>query len=597
MKVTNFPPPAMLIVALLLPSSAAAIEIARELYVVRSKPPAVAILDTAQWTVSAEIPILPGGNRFLPGPGARSLYVIHGGGGLKPDGILEIVDLARRQTAGQYALGRDLSFVRFSADQRLLILYTRGRLSPKHKNQLPPQLTIVDTATNRVSASRPGQYGHQLLVSADGSKLFTLTAENINRQATRLASASPVLGFAALRGKQAVAQGSILKIFAVGNDKPLSELPVGASNAMAFSRDQKWLYLFEPGQLKRKSSRPETGTVRIVDVGAATIKATHQLGFHPSGPFADPNADTVTFICEPRNKRDKTMLYQFRAGDLLGPEPVDARLIGVLRPSGHSSRLLVGFDALRVLRDDGTLANNVPLRSAAMAHLGGPPQDLISLGTDKVAVSTFGKHQVAIVDLNRGVIDQVVPTGRGSVRKGKAFGRIAASVALSAASYGAFSSLGSPGYLAFFPGSATNRRSLASSGEGQYIYALETESNDVTIIRSTDGTVVAKIPVGSAQFLIPAPGGKYVCAYDARNLYLIDTGTHKLTKHTIESETIATVQADTKNRLLFVATNKSVRVWDASTGQSAGSASFANARRVITPVYSEEDDVTDHETQ
>jgi DNA-binding beta-propeller fold protein YncE len=176
--------------------------------------------------------------------------------------------------------------------------------------------------------------------------------------------------------------------------------------------------------------------------------------------------------------------------------------------------------------------------------------------------------------LKESTIQQVVSTGRGSVKFGKFMGAMALSVALTSLSYGAGAATAGGSPFFFYNVYTIKPRApnvvLAHSADGQFIYALNTQTDDVTVVRVSNGKILDKIPVGGGcRGVDLAPGGQFVYTYARGEVSFIDTHTHKKTvaykAPTGKVHAAFTLDADAA----FVAlTDQQLVMWSLETGQA-----------------------------
>ena len=218
-----------------------------------------------------------------------------------------------------------------------------------------------------------------------------------------------------------------------------------------------------------------------------------------------------------------------------------------------------------------TLGGNVPGETLYL-----PRQNrLVATLNNALGVPT---SKVAIIDLEKNRVEHVITTGRGSVKFGKFMGAMALSVALSSlsyyANYSVAASTGQPYFFynvyAFTP--APPNLALASSADGEHVYALNTSTNDITIIKVSDGSVVDRIAVGGGcKRVALAPGGRFVYSYTSGQFDLIDTASNKKhLEHKLTSGRINALHVLEGDKRIATLTSDSVLFWDAEKGTQVG---------------------------
>ncbi len=263
----------------------------------------------------------------------------------------------------------------------------------------------------------------------------------------------------------------------------------------------------------------------------------------------------------------------------------------VRRPIDRNGTFVISYEDMRFLPDGGGMTGSrlvlnpqkgAPPTPPDVKTLGGFPGELLILpDQNRVAMSVTNamgaSSRVAILDLKENKIQQVVTTGRGSVKFGKFMGSMALSMAMTALSYNlayaGAQATGSPIFfynVYWFTPNAPNAE-LAGSADGQFVYALNTQTNDVTIIRLGDGEVLDKISVGgSCRRVALAPGGKFVYAYAAEEISFIDTHTHKKTvSHQVVTGKVHNVYTIDADHSLVALTSQRLLLWNTETGQLA----------------------------
>ena len=113
---------------------------------------------------------------------------------------------------------------------------------------------------------------------------------------------------------------------------------------------------------------------------------------------------------------------------------------------------------------------------------------------------------------------------------------------------------------------------LAASADNEHIYALNSQTNDVTIISTSDGKVIDKIAVGGGcKRVALAPGGHFVYSYTSGQFDLIDTGSNaKAVEYRPSSGKLNSVSVlEDAKRLALLTTNAAI-IWDAEKGTQIG---------------------------
>ena len=137
------------------------VEPIHEVYVINTKPPSVAVIDAAEWTVVGSVPLAPNPTHAVMGADNRFLYVLHKGI-YRPEGLLEpgiaelsVVDIANREVVRTLPLAWNVSGITLSENGRYLLCLRQGRKGNKKAKDEYGSVLIVDTRTNQVAARCP----------------------------------------------------------------------------------------------------------------------------------------------------------------------------------------------------------------------------------------------------------------------------------------------------------------------------------------------------------------------------------------------------------------------------------------------------------
>lgn len=573
-------------IVFLLAHTALAVEPNRQLYVINSKPPSVSVVDPASLKVVAGIPLDKNPTSLLMGPHNRFLYVLHDGL-VRPDGTrkeaegrLTIVSMETRETVKQIPLGWNVTWLVFSKDDRYLLCFSQGRAGKKTpQGDETAAVTVIDTARNEATSTfRTSKPAIFFGTTGDASRIFFLWGSPF------MLASSDVLASVRLTALRKPSKFT-LTTFSRESEKPIAELQLDNSiGGMVFSRDEKSLYLLDHGFSPGKLTKGGNGAVHVVDVATGKLLKSHTVGAYP-GPLAvdgKTGAVMVASIVSRKDKRGK--LHVLRADQLVAAGDIGEHPRSIVRIGDLPGCFVMSYAEMRFLPDDGPLAKEAIALNPALK--GGPPSATASQGLDgypgemlylagqnKVAMlvtNIFGgpTNRLGLVSLKDNKLEHVITTGRGSVRAGKLIGAITLTAAAAAGAGALAGAVGSP-YILFpvarFGGPPSV--ALAAGPEGRLIYALNSSSNDVTVVNPADGSVLDQISVGGSYRIFLAPGANFLFAIGRSQITVIDTKTNK--KHSekkLESESIRDFYADHERRRVWTLTDKSLMVWDADNG-------------------------------
>jgi YVTN family beta-propeller protein len=568
-----------LILILLVAAAGWGLEAKRQFYVLNTKPPSISIVDSDGWKLLSTIPLDPEPTYVVVGSTNRFLYVLHRGL-FRPNGMLEggvgelsIVDLEARKPIKKIPLGWNVSNVALSKDGRYVLCVSQGKSGKKKLPEESGSITIVDTQKNDVSGVlSAGRLGVQVIFTSDVSRIFVLSQGEPPKK------------------KGGAYTKPVVTAFALDSEEPLASIELERAQNMTLSRDEKWLYVLDGGVPSKKPKDHRNGGVHVVDVSAAKLAGTFELGTLPRHLTVDPETDSVSVLTQASVKDRRGKLYQLRGTDPPLAVDVGSEPSFVRRLANHRGVFAVTHEDIRFLPDGAPATSalislnpvkGAPSPAEAIKRLGGYPGEVLYLPDQDKAVLTvkdaFGTptSKVAILNLKDNKVEQVITTGRGSVKFGKIMGAMALSVAMSSLSYYAGYSMaqatGSPYFYynvySFHP--ASPNLELSASPDGKFIYALNTFSNDVTIINSADGTVIERVAVGGGcRRLGLAPGGKFVYSNTSGQFNLINTQTNKKhLEYKLPSGRINNLRTLEPEGKIVALTSKSLLIWDAESGE------------------------------
>jgi YVTN family beta-propeller protein len=550
----------------------------------------LSVVDAKTLAILGNFPLEQDTSQVLVDSDNRYLYVLHHGPSNKRGEItgpsrLTIHELSSQKLVSTIPVGY-FAHMSFSGNRRYVLCFAKGVPQTKKQPEQKAMLTVVDLTTQKAVADLSlGHRGTMLVVNHDLSRMFVLT-----------------------RGEQPFRKDpgskAYLTAFDLNAEKPLKEIEFdGYPAQMALARDGKYLYLLDNGY--RLRGKRVDGSLYVVDVNLVELTKTHDVGINPRMLQVDPDSEFVTLLGSSGKKDADGRFYQFQGSGLQKMFTVGSSPQFIGHVSGLPLRLLVTYDQLHFLAADGspttqTIFLNEKGGGEAGARLGGYPGEMLHLPeVNKLVMSvrqggSFGTptSKVAFVDLKENRVEHVVTTGRGSVKFGKIVGAAAASAAMTSLSYYAGYSgaraTGSPFFFynvySFSPG--TTNVELTTSADGKYVYALNTFSNDVTIIKADDATVIDHIAVGrGGGRVFRAPGGRFICAYTDAKVTLIDPTTNKVqVEHNVDG-TLRQFITDDRQRRLMVLSTKALHVFSADEGKLVGSLEgLKNTTSLILPM-------------
>lgn len=209
----------------------------------------------------------------------------------------------------------------------------------------------------------------------------------------------------------------------------------------------------------------------------------------------------------------------------------------LIRLGSKQEPWVLGHQEMRSLSESGEPADrrillNQPRKSEGDAEggtsgfLDGYPGETIALGEDHAAILITKKdgttlHRVALIDLKQLQLDSVIQTMSAAERAGIKARRIMAATALSAATLG---------NVLFIPNLRLKNEALAARPDGRFLYALDADAHEVTVVGVQTATVVSRIPVDHSIFRLQVSS-------DGKHLLCIGKTVQKinLASNTVES--------------------------------------------------------------
>jgi len=563
-----------LLVTLSLVTAAWCVEPRQEAYVVNTKPASVTVVDIAHWKKIGSIPLDPEPTYAVISADNRFLYVLHKGL-YRLDGMLReaeselaVIDLEKRASVRKIGLAWGTTSIALSGDGRYLLAVSQGKTGKKRTREEFGSVTIVDTRNNEVAVTlSAGRLGLTVAVTRDLSRIAVLSRGEPPRN----------------NGKPYVKP--VVTLFSIDQERPLAEIEFDRAGDLQISQDQKWLYVLDPGFASKKASENKDGMVHVIDLAATKLVAGYNVGSMPHSMHVDAVSGALHVLAQKGVKDRAGLIWRFDGSGTPQRTEAGTDLLFLRRLGAEPGLFAIGSADMRFVPDRGAVTTTVlPLKSTKSSPqvkgLGGLPGEVLYLpGARKVVLTVrtptgAPTSKVAIISLVESKVENVITTGRGSVKFGKLAAAAALSGALSGLSYYSGYSMaqatGSPFFFyniySFTP--ALPNIELSSSPDERFVYALNTLSNDVTVIDTASGAVIDKIAVGGGcRRVALAPGSRFIYTYTGSQVNLIDAQANKKhLEHHVENGRIRSLRVMEEQKQLVALASKSLVVIDADKG-------------------------------
>ena len=436
---------------------------------VLNKPPVVQVRD-ANDEVVASIPIDENPGKYAYSKAADTLYVVHN----EKKGLhtLSAVNLSKKRVDQVIPIGAgEWVDMLVSTDGRRLYCFTEskgitmlvergmGLYQPKGlEAPYAPEVRVIDTATNKVVSTNvwfddfnEGMPKHWLF----GGQFLASTDDGKVIMATK-----------------AFWQKSLKDRLVVFNGKSAHPAfmidPGGEVVASMLSQDEKTIFVavVQPG-------KPPVGGLVAVDLEKGTM-AHHPLN------------DPPTKLIRLGSKKELWVAD--------GPE------MRAVSESGELGERRIQLNKPRK-SDEGN--------EGASAFMNGQPGEALSLGENHAAILIDNKaggsqHRVALLDMRNLRVENIIPTMSEGEKARIRTGRILLAVALTAAT---------GGNVIFIPNLGFTNEALAARPDGKFLYTLDLESHEVTVVDVESAGFVKRIPVEHSvvKLQVSSDGRQILC--------------------------------------------------------------------------------------
>jgi len=512
---------------------------------INMKPPSVAVLDTQRNSITASIPIDKNPTAAVFEPNGRLLYVLHDGwssspneplGGLtrpKQASSLSIIDISAKTVVRKIPLGHGVTAIEMTEDGRHLVCLGNGkpgRGKPKSNTELGAITVLAAPTGQLVFSSANWRWVQQAIWTTDFSRIIVLGVREfanknyafVSIMGAHLLPRLQDIMLAGVRPSQHAlsvlnGQGEILNQVDLPRWKGDPYAFLGMK--MAFSKDENWLYLLDPGEPSNDASENRNAVVMVVDLRSGKLSASQEVGSSPSDLIVSPTSGNAAVLASKSPTDKQGHVFRIKGSEIIAPEIVVKKprvLVSEADPGGFWA---MGEEEIAFFPDWSGPANKpISLKSRDAAASGselltGDVQSSVSLPKKRRVAVTTSDHKLGVLNSSDNRLEHVVPIGRSGVRAAKKVGE-------------AFSVpwpivVGS--YMVARRHPLQTQPAIVGPHE-QFLYVLDTDSKAVTVVDLNKGSVVENVAVGSdCKGLVLTPDGKYICAVSRTKLTIFST--------------------------------------------------------------------------
>jgi DNA-binding beta-propeller fold protein YncE len=595
-----------LLLAICFVTNAAAGEDAPFYAVINKKPFSVVLIDPEKLQIASNIPLEASPALATWGADYKSVYVMleEKGTGffdLNQQGRLSVIDIATRALVKTIKIGWNPQQPFVSPDRRYLAYYCKGRSGSKKAEAENAAIWLVDTTTHelvniyRSNRSVPQMpYGDNAITGFGACTKnldFTLFFSQMQREPKKPDDPKPSLF-----------------LFARGQSQPLATLEFNHTiKQLAYSPDQKWLYLLDGGQASDKPEKNRDGKVYVVEVSSGKIIKEISVGSVPRRLEIDEKNNVVLLLAQKGPKDEQGLLFHIRGTEISEPTPAGMSPLFTRQLEGLPGRVLVSETELNQLSESGAIAGSpVQINKSKGGSQSGPfldgiPGEMIySTAAHRLiasAVTSAGAStgNLAVIDIDKKRLLNRISTGHiaGQILKGLAMAAGTGMVNGYNAATGSYLYAPSPNQITESTRGG-NHLELWPDPIGSQVYALNSSTHEAHVIQLSDGSVskVLKLPKGSNQIL-SSPDGKtlltgHVFEYkvaEPDSVALIDTQSGNLREIPVPGGNMQSIALDENRHRALVFSRNNLMIIDYADGHVLGTISqFDNQLLSATPL-------------
>lgn len=457
----------------------------------------IAVIDAAKGTVVMKAPLADVPRKMILSPDGRRIAVLSRGEGTesfwtgrftpKTKSSITLVDVATLKTIARSELGWDVGRAAFSRDGTTITVLTPGVSSNKPAEARPAELIRVKAATGevvkRMTLPRAAESFELSSNGATGAIFFPTSGPKIAE----------------------------VQLVDMAELTAVTTIPLAKETAAAVALIHDRLYF---GDTNLKAPK----VMHDVSLTDRKLEATLDTGGPAMVAAVDPDRGEIYLL----TASDELRIVR---GTTLSPGVKVGRGPTVLRFSDdRKTAYVLGVNNMTVV-DLTKMSAGTPIKIRSAAS------DFITSNDGRRG---FVMHRNAQSCCYATVVDLTSQTEMKSFITGSKAARIGQALAAAAATYGSYqsgrSSAAAHGggtfyYTVYTPRvAAAARGPLAVRRDGKFAYALDVQTNDLTVIDGESGERLQNIRVGSGgQELVPLGSGRHLAVVADSTITVIDT--------------------------------------------------------------------------
>jgi len=453
------------------------------------------------------------------------------------DGEIVVTNLAAK-TQTKHPAGRRAFLLAPGQDGKLMVCAAAGFAGAKKDPRVAGQVTAFRADTGALA----GRWDTGRLVAtaaANRNRVYVITAPE------RVAKDSPL-------------EKPTLLVFEAGKEKAVYDAPIDpVPDSLYFSKDGTLLYALRSGAPPEGWGKWQDAVLSVYETDTLTLRRSHAAGYLPVHQGIAP--DGTLSILSRRSSKDKSgQFLRYQDGEALAPIGAPEEPHRLVRLPGLAGRIIVGARALAFLPDDPGKGEawTVPFKSVPHSTRVAPLEMIYLPAQNKIFALT-GLDQVAFFDLAQKQVTETAATGRSGAKFKRMMAASLAANLMTGMNQIQGHMSGNPysyqryGMGDFLPRLAS--QTLAAAPDGETVFALNAISEDITVIKTADGSVGEKIPVAGAGRLFGFAGQQLFAVSGETGGQWFDTAKAKLSGP-IEGVVTASVLDPGRGRLIVLTT-------------------------------------------